>query len=907
MTKISTLLFSCLFIFLTAPAALAQTQVTGTVTDQKTGDKLAGVSITIRNASYGAVTDEQGRYRITVNEKPPFTIVATYIGYKTMEKEATAKGNYNFVLEPGTVIGNEVVVSATRTPERILESPVSVETFNARQVANNPSPSFYDALATMKGVEVSTQSFTFKSVTSRGFNSNGNVRFNQFVDGMDTQAPGLNFSVGNVIGVPDIDVESVEMLPGASSALYGAGGTNGTLLLRSRDPFRYPGLSVQFKQGISHIDGSQRQAAPFSDVAMRYAKSFNDRFGFKGVISYLQAQDWQGQDYRNLNRLDNTLKPLNRAQDPNYDGINSYGDEITNTFGPGAGLLNGQSVSRTGYLENELVNYNSRNLKLTGALHYKIGGKVEAIAQAQYGAGTSVYTGSDRYSLSNFNIGQYKLELRNDDFFVRAYTIQERSGDAYNATALATIINESWKPSSQWFTQYAQVYNGARLGAPQVLAPLGLNGPQDDAISHQIARGFADQGRPEAGSPQFNLLSDQIVRRPIGPAFGAKFQDKTNLYHYEAFYNFSKWFNNVFDFQLGVQHRIYDLNSGGTIFDDLNRDLKIREYGAFAQASKKVFDDKLKLGAAVRYDKNENFEGRFTPRFSAVYEFIRNNNLRVSYQTGFRNPTTQNQYIDLLVRANTRLIGGLDELLDKYFLRTNTAYTQASYAEFQRTGNVGALQRYTFNSSLKPESMQAYEVGYKGLLAEGKVLIDAYYYFNNYRNFISTLNLIQSPGDPTSGGNAQIFSTVVNNPEKVKTNGAAAGFDWLVGRFDVNGNVSWNKLTSGNSLTFDPQFNTPEWRYNLGLGSPKFAGNFGFNVNWRWQQGYFWSSSFASGNVSDFGTVDAQISLRLPKANSTIKFGGSNVLNRYYTTSFGNPSVGGVYYISLVYDQFGRL
>lgn len=905
MYKIITLSLGFLALF--TSATIAQTQVSGTVTDSKSGEKLPGVSLTVKGTTQGTISDEQGRYQLKVSQKAPFILVATYIGYKTTEKTINGASQQNFSLETGTVLGQEVVVSASRTPERILESPVSVERLSAQQIKDVAAPSFYDALANLKGVEVSTQSFTFKSITTRGFNSNGNSRFNQFVDGMDTQAPGLNFSVGNVIGVTDIDVDNVELLPGAASALYGAGGTNGTLVMKSKDPFMYPGLSVQFKAGASHVDNRQRKVSPYNDVAIRYAKSWNNRFGFKGVVSYLQAQDWQAEDYRNLNRVDNTLKPLNRQQDPNYDGINTYGDEINTTFGATAGLLNGQTVSRTGYVESGLVNYNARNLKLTGALHYKIAGSVEAIAQAQYGTGTAVYTGSDRYSLSNFNIGQYKLEFKSNDFFLRAYTIQERSGDAYNATALATIINESWKPSTTWFTQYAQVYNGARLGSPAVLSPLGLSGPQGNDIAHSIARGFADTGRPEPGSPTFETLKGQIVERTIGPAFGAKFQDKTNLYHYEGFYNFSNIFNNVVEFQLGASQRVYDLNSGGTIFDDLNRKISIKEYGAFAQLGKKLFEEKLKLSAAVRYDKNENFEGRFTPRVSAVYTFVPNNNFRVSYQTGFRNPTTQNQYIDLLVRANTRLIGGLDEILDKYNLRTNNAYTQASLAAFQRTGNPALLQKYTFGGSLKPESVQAYEVGYKGLLAEGKVLIDAYYFYNSYKNFISTLNLIQSPnGNPTGLAQAQVFSTVVNNPEEVKANGAAFGLDWLLSRFNVTGNVSWNKLNSSNALTFDPQFNTPEWRYNLGLGSRELAKNFGFNVNWRWQKAYFWSSSFASGNVSDFGTVDAQISLKVPKVNSTVKLGGSNILNKYYSTSFGNPQIGGVYYISLVYDQFGK-
>ena len=90
---------------------------------------------------------------------------------------------------------------------------------------------------------MTTSSLTFKTPSTRGFNGSGNLRFNQLVDGMDNQAPGLNFSVGGVIGLTELDVESMELLPGASSALYGPGGMNGTLLINSKNPFRYQGLS----------------------------------------------------------------------------------------------------------------------------------------------------------------------------------------------------------------------------------------------------------------------------------------------------------------------------------------------------------------------------------------------------------------------------------------------------------------------------------------------------------------------------------------------------------------------------------------------------------------------------------------------------------------------------------------
>jgi outer membrane receptor protein involved in Fe transport len=80
---------------------------------------------------------------------------------------------------------------------------------------------------------------------------------------MDNQAPGLNFAVGSIVGLSELDVESMELLQGASSALYGPGGMNGTLLINSKDPFKYQGLSFQMKNGVMHTDGKYRDPSPY--------------------------------------------------------------------------------------------------------------------------------------------------------------------------------------------------------------------------------------------------------------------------------------------------------------------------------------------------------------------------------------------------------------------------------------------------------------------------------------------------------------------------------------------------------------------------------------------------------------------------------------------------------------------
>ncbi|MES2650134.1 MAG: TonB-dependent receptor [Bacteroidota bacterium] len=961
MNKIFTKFIFMLFVLsATGVAAFAQSiVVSGTVTDKSTKEALAGVSVTIKGTTIGSATNDKGQFSFNTTEKAPFTIVISYLGYTSVERGVNGNAtNLTFELESGTILGQEVVISASRTPERILESPVSVERINAATLKELPAPSFYDALNNLKGVEMSTQSLTFKSVNTRGFNANGNTRFNQYIDGMDNQAPGLNFSVGNIIGLSDLDVDNVELLPGAASALYGAGGINGTLLMTSKNPFNYQGVSFQYKGGVNHVnDNNTNQGVQeFKQFDLRLAKNWNDKWGFKTSFSFLQAKDWAASDTRNFDRTARQLKSGDRNSDPNYDGINVYGDEISQnminvaqsvqnqtiagiaaatggaipnikamidaTFGAAipnaaqqaaflsglpaalrpavgnyfpfyvglkANLIPNQFISRTGYAENDLVDYDTKSLKTSTSLHYKINSTIEAIAQLNWGTGTSVYTGTDRYSLRNFSIGQYKLELKGQDFFLRGYTTQERSGDAYNATILGTFINEAWKPSTTWFPQYIANYVGARAGG------------QADGAAQAFARSQADIGRFVPGTAGFETAKNVIAAKTIGPQNGAKFNDKTNLFHYEGMYNFSNALNNVVELQVGASYRDYFLHSDGTIFDDANRDITIGEYGAFVQVGKKL-SDKFKVTVAGRYDKSKNFEGRLTPRVTGVYTVAPNNNLRMSYQTGYRNPTTQDQYIDLAVGGgSTRLIGGLPESFNKYNLNTNKGVLASSYKAFLASVAAGApnpalLTPYTFDAGgLRPESVQSFEFGYKGL-ATPKLLIDAYAYYNVYKDFIGGVDLYQNPTTT-----AVKFSVPVNLAGNVKSYGGAFGLDYQSGKWNYNGNASYNKI-GDTPAGFDNNFNTPEWRFNLGVGNREIAKNLGFNVQYRWQDEFLWNSTFARGIVPSYSTFDAQVNLKVPSVRSMIKLGGSNILNKYYVTSFGNPQVGAIYYLGFTYN-----
>ncbi len=943
--------------------------ISGTVVDASTGQALAGVNVVVRGTVVGVATNLRGEFTLRVNAEPPVTIVASIIGYTSQEFQITEQNvsDLRIELREEMILGADIVVSASRVEESILDAPVSIEKMDIIAINQTASPSYYQALANLKGVDITTSSINFQIVNARGFNSTGNTRMVQLTDGMDTQAPALNFPIGNLNGPSVLDVESVEFIPGAASALYGPNAFNGILLVNSKSPVRYPGLSVFVQNGVNHISGDSNlgepgNPRPMFETSLRYAKPVSDRFAFKLNFSYSQADDWRGINYSDKNA---SLAPSGVDRNPAYDGVHLYGDDGTFNIGLLSlnpdfvggltqGLVNSplpitpqdaqlfaqslpsQPVARTGYREEFLVDHDAKNLKFGGSLHYRLTDNLEASYTLNYGSGTSVYSGAQRYSLKNFYIHQHKIEFLGDNFMIRGYGTFENSGDSYIADFVGFSINDEYRDTQTWFTQY-----GANMVQGLVLAYLNQFGSTqystqnvqallgNDAVLnnlHNWARNGAEQfgitgadaGRIEPGTPQFEQAFNKALSDVIPD--GAMFNDQSRFMHVEGQYDFKNEIDFI-DLQAGLSFRQYQLRSNGTIFAD-DGGVNINEYGGYLQGARSLLDDRLRLTASLRYDKNENFDGQFNPRISSVIRVADSQNIRASYQTGFRFPTTQGQYIDLDV-LTARLLGGLNQTVAPYNV-TENAFTMESVERFTNqllAGNPAAAQNlvpYTNFEEVKPEQIQSFEIGYKGLLGN-RLLIDAAYYYNIYNDFIAQFRVRRAAaaftGNPAVdqqiaasllSGNAQnTFQLYTNVEETVKSQGAVFGFDYsLPGNYLISANYNWNQLITEqrDGLIFD--FNTPEHKVNLSFGNRRLTHNIGFNLTWRWQDSFDWTSSFASGTVPSISTIDAQVSYRIPNLRSIVKFGGSNITNTRYVLNYGGPNLGAIYYVSFTFDQF---
>ncbi|WP_298504143.1 TonB-dependent receptor [uncultured Maribacter sp.] len=911
----------------------AQTVIKGKVSDEN-ANPIPGANIVIAGKSIGTVADFDGNFVLETSENPPFELKITSLGYTEGLVKITSKNEtVTVTLNEAQTFLDEVVLSASRTPERIFESPVTVERFGLNEIKNTASTDFYGGLEDLKGVDVNTNSLTFKSVNTRGFASFANTRFMQLVDGMDNSTPALNFPIGNLVGMIETDVQSVELLPGASSALYGANAFNGILFMRSKSPFDYQGISASVKRGIT----SQKAAGDnaYTDLGIRAAHKFSDKFAVKVNFGYLQGTDWAANNLEGKDGNNFVTTGRTRANDLNYDGVNVYGDEVATNIKDVAVTLEGLGripaganalipsveVSRTGYNENDLTNYNAESIKADWGLYYRpIEGKsLELSYVGKVGTGSTIYQGTNRYNIDNFFQEQHKLEIRNDNFFVRGYLVGDKAGNSYDMVFTGININRAWKDDNTWFGEYTGAYLQATLA-----------GATDEA-AHAAGRATAESGRFLPGTPEFQAAFNKSINDP-DLSTGSKFQDASKYYHADANYNFSHLIDFA-DIQLGGSFREYSLNSSGTIYTDLDGPINYSEFGIYTQIQKKIElagDKSLKLTGSVRYDKSEFFDGFYSPRISAGLTLNRDHNIRASVQTGFRNPTTQDLFIGLDA-GRAILVGSAPNNLDRYTrdytvsgagqligqpasvtqtgaVAYNNSYSLSSVNKLGETGNPADLE-IANPDIVKPEQVASFEIGYRGKM--DKLIVDFSTYYNSYKDFISQEVVIApyygTVGDGAlsvaaiSNGDFQPYSTYTNSDANVNSYGASLGLTMKVlGNFDLGGNYTYTKLDFDRESNPDLMlnFNTPEHKFKATFGNAELFENFGFNVSYKFSDDYFWEATFAQGVVPEYHNLDAQINYTIPSIKSTFKLGGTNILGDEYFTAVGTGFIGSMYYVS---------
>lgn len=936
------IIFSLLCSVLGSMSGNAQTTLRGKVFDAETGEELIGAAISIVNATGGTITNYEGDFSLKVAALP-VTLRISYTGYSTQEVVvSTASDRMQVKLAANAILIEETVIRGQRVDDKQKSAPLTVENLDAIAIKETPAVNFYSGLGNLKGVDLTTASLGFTIINTRGFNSTSPVRSLQTIDGVDNQAPGLNFSLGNFLGSSDLDVNRVELIQGASSAYYGPNAFNGVIAMETKNPFIHRGLSASIKGGSRNL----------LETAVRYADAYKNKdghyaFAFKANLFYLRADDWEATNY---NPIDNADSP---ADNPGrFDAVNIYGDEYyslsdlsdPNNLGQGTAGLG--IFYRTGYKEIDMVDYDTRNTKANLSFHLRTNPSKEfespeLILSSSYGTGTTVYQGDNRFSLRGIKFFQNRLEFRKKDkFFIRAYATNEDAGDSYDPYFTSLRMQTAAKSNEEWSLDYSDYWQ-SEIYLKKMRVSTGPDDPiypteivftpeppyvffnpepsldwlaaNQDSLTywHAMAEQYANLANGQnpdgtvdffaPGTARFQTVFDSITSLKSTEG-GTRFFDKSALFHTHGEYIFNpSWTERI---TVGANARLYTPNSEGTIFTDTVEKITNFEFGVYSGIEKHFANERLIASATLRLDKNQNFDLLATPAASLVWKPGVNDYLRFSFSSAIRNPTLTDQYLNLNV-GRAILLGNLNGF--------NNLITVESFYDFLDTQDFDTL--VYFNAPpIKPEKVKTFEVGYRTTLFKN-LYVDAGYYFSIYRDFIGYNIGIYSEFDSILSfpKNTQAYRVAANSTNEVTTQGFAIGLNYFFKTYYmVGGNYSWNKLNK--TFADDPiipAFNTPEHKYNLTISGRDIPINlgfarlpkFGFNVNYKWIQGFtFEGSPQFTGAIPTYDLVDAQINTTFDKIHTTFKLGCSNLLDNRVAQVYGGPRIGRMAYLSLVYD-----
>ncbi|NJN77260.1 MAG: TonB-dependent receptor [Saprospiraceae bacterium] len=725
----------------------------------------------------------------------------------------------------------------------------------------------------------------------------------------------------------------VDLIVGASSAFYGPNAFNGVISMETKNPFYQKGLSASIK-------GGERGMA---EAALRYAnvvknKNGEEFFGYKMNFSYLRANDWEATNY------DPVFDTRSGSNNPGrWDAVNIYGDEYRpsmdlTTAAPwnfiGLGIFH-----RTGYKEIDLVDYDTRNLKANGALHFRTNPSAkeaspELIISSNFGNGTTVYQGDNRFSLKDILFYQNRIEFKKTDkFFIRAYMTQSDAGNSYDPYFTALKMQQLAKSDKDWGVDYVNYWRGnvepkmRAMGYPRLdltqqnpdgsfyfdttAAQIWLADNYDSlTIWHSQAEAVANTGGGISldffapGTQRFeDAFKDITSRLSNSEEKGTRFYDRSSLYHVHGEYKFEpEWAEYI---KVGANIRQYTPVSQGTVFyDTLGIVITNLEFGAYAGFEKKFLEDKLTVSGTVRTDKNQNFKFLVSPAASLVWKPSAGNYFRVSFSSAIRNPTLTDQYLNLNV-GRAILAGNLNGVQD--------LITVESFLDYTNSLNIDKLEYFDIEG-VRPERVRTIEFGYRTTLFN-KLYVDAGYYYNVYNDFLGFNIGIDADFDPLTGipTRLQVYRYAANSINEVTTQGFAIGLNYYFKKyFMLAGNYSWNRLNK--EFADDPiipAFNTPEHKYNISLsgrdikfnlGSRQING-LGFNINYKWIQSFiFEGSPQFTGFIPSYDLLDAQVNYKVPSINTTFKIGASNILNNKQFQTYGAPRIGRLAYVSAVYE-----
>lgn len=263
---------------------LAQSTISGTVTDADTNEAIPGVNILIQGTNEGTNTDFDGNFSLSTNRAVPFTLEISSIGFSSQTVEVTsADQSITIALLPGENL-DEIVISASRKPQKVQDAPASVSIISAKDIENSSvAVDPIRHLQNIPGVQLQQQSANKINIEMRAGSGIFGTSTFPILDYRYLVTPSGGQFNSFQSGLSNIDIAKVEVVRGAASALYGPGVTSGVVHFMSKNPIDYPGTTVELLGGTMSTMGA----------SIRHAYASKDKkFGYKINARYMKGDDF---------------------------------------------------------------------------------------------------------------------------------------------------------------------------------------------------------------------------------------------------------------------------------------------------------------------------------------------------------------------------------------------------------------------------------------------------------------------------------------------------------------------------------------------------------------------------------------------------------------------------------------
>ncbi|MGI9141100.1 MAG: TonB-dependent receptor domain-containing protein [Gemmatimonadaceae bacterium] len=385
--------------------------IAGSVTQASSSAPVAGAQVRVVSAGGVETTvasGVDGSYRISGLVPGSYLVFARGIGFREsaairIDLVADQTVQHTIELAGNAPALQEIVITASRAPEKVIDAPASVSVVGREEIATRPSLSPTDHLRAVPGVDIIKGGLVQANIAARGFNGAFSGSLLMLQDNRFATVPSLRVNVPFLLTSTNEDIERIEVVLGPAAALYGPGSANGVLHVITKSPFSSPGTTLTLDMG----ERSTRRGA------VRTAGVLGTMLGYKLSYEKMSGNEWRYQDAAEdllVLRPDAGGNRILTAVRRNFD-VNRSAGEARIDFRPGA--------------STEIIG---------------------SYGMADIGSALELTSTSGVAQVRNWKYEHYQARFRHKSFFMQTFLNRSNSGNEDSLDATGTFLHRTGAP-----------------------------------------------------------------------------------------------------------------------------------------------------------------------------------------------------------------------------------------------------------------------------------------------------------------------------------------------------------------------------------------------------------------------------------------------------------------------------